>query len=128
MKIADMHGDTIFMIQDKRRQGIWCELSKNDLHMDVEKMKKADYLVQNFALFVEQGKCENPYEEALLQYKIFAEEIEKNKDSISQVFSYEDILKNQQEGKISALLTLEEGEICLGEIKRLEEEQRRNKK
>ena len=64
MKIADMHGDTIFLLREKRREGIPCELLKNDLHVDLEKMKKADYLVQNFALFVEQGSCENPYEEA----------------------------------------------------------------
>ena len=67
------------------------------------------------------GKVENPYEEAMAEYKIFMEEMEKNKDHISQVFSYEDILKNEKEGKISALLTLEEGEVCLGEIKKLEE-------
>lgn len=121
MKIADMHGDTIFLLREKRREGIPCELLKNDLHVDLEKMKKADYLVQNFALFVEQGSCENPYEEAMAEYKIFAEEMEKNKDYISQVFCYEDILKNQENGKLSALLTLEEGEICLGEVKKLEE-------
>lgn len=121
MKIADMHGDTIFMLRDKRKEGIWCELSKNDLHMDLEKMQKADYLVQNFALFVNQGSCENPYEEAMAEYKIFVEEMEKNKAQISQAFSYEDILKNQENGKLSALLTLEEGEVCLGEIKKLEE-------
>jgi membrane dipeptidase len=89
--------------------------------MDLEKMQKADYLVQNFALFVNQGSCENPYEEAMAEYKIFVEEMEKNREQISQVFSYEDILKNQEAGKISALLALEEGEVCLGEIKKLEE-------
>lgn len=121
MKIADMHGDTIYLLQKQRREGINCELVRNHLHMDIEKMQKADYLLQNFALFVDQGECENPYEEAIAEYKIFAEEIEKNKTKISQVRCYEDILKNQQEGKLSALLTLEEGEICLGEIKKLEE-------
>jgi len=121
MKIADMHGDTIFMLRNKRKEGIPCELSKNDLHMDIEKMQTADYLLQNFALFVNMGDCENPYEEAVIEYKIFAEEMEKNKDQISQVFCYEDILKNQQNGKLSALLSLEEGEICLGKVEKLEE-------
>ena len=89
--------------------------------MDIEKMKAADYLLQNFALFVDQGECEDPYEEAKAEYAVFLEEMEKNKDSISQVFCYEDILNNHREGKLSALLTLEEGEICKGEIKKLEE-------
>ena len=121
MKIADMHGDTIFLLLDNRKKGIDCELAKNHMHMDIEKMKCADYLLQNFALFVNLGSCEDPYEEAMAEYKVFMEEIEKNKEHISQAFSYEDILKNQKSGKMSAILSLEEGEICKGEIKKLEE-------
>ena len=121
MKIVDMHGDSVYQMLKMRRKGIPCEFAKNDLHMDIEKMKSADYLLQNFALFVDQGECEDPYEEAKAEYAVFQEEMEKNKDAISQVFCYEDILKNQKEGKLSALLTLEEGEICKGEIKKLEE-------
>ena len=121
MKIADMHGDTIYELLNRRREGKEVFLKENDLHMDLQKMKKADYLLQNFALFVEMGECKNPYEEAMAEYEIFVEEMEKNKDKISQVRCYDDILKNEEEGKISALLTLEEGEICLGDIKKLEE-------
>ena len=121
MKIADMHSDTICQLLKKRREGTADCLAKSSLHMDLEKMQKADYLLQNFSLFVEQGECENPYEEAKAEYAVFVEEMEKNKDVISQVFTYEDIVKNQAEGKISALLTLEEGEVCLGEIEKLEE-------
>ena len=121
MKIADMHGDSIFQMLYNRRNGMDCELAKNDMHLDIEKMQKADYLVQNFALFVEMSKCEDPYEEAMVEYKVFMEEMEKNKDKIAQVFCYDDILKNEKQGKISALLTLEEGEVCKGEIEKLEE-------
>ena len=121
MKIADMHGDTIYRILKDRRNGAEVSLYENNLHMDLHKMKKGDYLLQNFALFVDQEECEDPYEEAKKEYIIFKEEIDKNKDVIAQAFSYEDILKNQQDGKLSALLTLEEGEVCQGEIKKLEE-------
>ena len=121
MKIADMHGDTIFQMMDNRKNGIDCELAKNQMHLDIEKMQQADYLVQSFALFVELSKCPDPYEEAMAEYKVFLEEMEKNKDKISQVFKYEDILENEKQGKLSALLTLEEGEVCKGEIKKLEE-------
>ena len=121
MKIADMHSDTIYKLLKKRREGATECLAKNSLHMDLEKMTQADYLLQNFSLFVEQGKCEDPYEEAKAEYKVFVEEMEKNKEFISQVLNYEDIVKNQQDGKISAMLTLEEGEVCLGEIEKLEE-------
>ena len=121
MKIVDMHSDTIYQLLKKRRAGTDDCLAKSTLHMDLEKMKEAGYLLQNFSLFVEQGECEDPYEEALAEYAVFTEEMKKNQEVISQVFTYEDILKNQQAGKISALLTLEEGEVCRGEIEKLEE-------
>lgn len=121
MKVADMHSDTVYELLKKRRAGEATSLQKNTLHMDLQKMKQADYLLQNFAMFVELGKCENPYEEAKAEYAVFAEELQKNRELISQVFCYEDILKNQNTGKMSALLTIEEGEVCLGEIQKLEE-------
>ena len=121
MKIADLHGDTMYLMLEKRRAGVPCELAKNDLHLDLEKMQKADYLVQNFALFVNQGKFSDSYKEAKAEYAVFAEEMNKNKDQIVQAFSYEDLMKNQAEGKISAILTIEEGEVCGGEIEKLEE-------
>ena len=121
MKIADMHGDTIYELLTRRRAGKEVFLRENQLHMDLQKMKKADYLLQNFALFVELKEDVNPYEEAKAEYAVFVEELEKNNDLISQVFTYEDIEKNRKAGKISALLTLEEGEVCLGQIEKLEE-------
>ena len=121
MKVADMHSDTIYQLLKKRRAGTDDCLLRNSLHMDLGKMKQGNYLLQNFSLFVEQGECKDLYEEAKAEYAVFAEEMEKNKDLISQVFTYDDIVKNQESGKISAMLTLEEGEVCLGEIEKLEE-------
>ena len=121
MKVADMHSDTIYELLKKRRLGLKGCLRENSLHMDLQKMKQADYLLQNFAMFVELGTCENPYEEAKEEYAVFAEEMKKNQNLISQVFCYEDILKNRNAGKMSALMTIEEGEVCLGEIEKLEE-------
>ena len=63
MKVADMHGDTVYELLKRRRMGETISLLKNNLHMDLQKMKQADYLLQNFAMFVELSACENPYEE-----------------------------------------------------------------
>ena len=95
MKIADMHGDTIYELLTRRRAGKEVFLRENELHMDLQKMKKADYLLQNFALFVGLKEDVNPYEEAKAEYAVFVEELEKNNDLISQVFTYEDIVKNE---------------------------------
>lgn len=121
MKIADMHCDTISALLKKQRTGLKDTLCENTLHMDLQRMRRAEYLLQNFALFVDQKECENPYEEARTEFAVFKEEMEKNEEWISRVFSYKDIEANISAGKISALLTIEEGETCLGEIKKLEE-------
>ena len=52
MKVADMHSDTVYELLKRRRMGEAISLLKNNLHMDLQKMKQADYLLQNFAMFV----------------------------------------------------------------------------
>ena len=78
-------------------------------------------MLQNFAMFVQREKCDNPKEEALKMVEIFYEEMEKNKEMIAPVRTYEEILENEKNGKISALLTIEEGATCLGKLENLEE-------
>lgn len=45
----------------------------------------------------------------------------ENKEVIAPVFSYKDIEKNNVNGKISALLTIEEGGVCKGRVDLLKE-------
>lgn len=121
MKVADMHCDTVYQLLDQRRAGNRISLSENELHIDLQKMQKGDYLLQNFALFVEQSACENPYEEAKAEYEVFADEMKKHSSKISQVRTYEEIEQCRREGKIAAMLSLEEGEICQGSLEKLDE-------
>ena len=51
MKVADMHCDTIAEIYAKRQAGEECGILKNNLHIDLEKMERGDYEVQNYAVF-----------------------------------------------------------------------------
>lgn len=121
MKVADMHCDTVSMLLKKRREGERENLFENTLHIDLQKMKRGEYVLQNFAMFVYQNGIDDPYEECRAQYAVFAEEIKKNKAFLSHVRSYQDIEKSMKEGKIAALLTIEEGEVCEGRIEKLEE-------
>lgn len=109
MKVVDMHCDTISAILDEQRKGKNVELRSNDLNIDIEKMKKGDYLLQNFAMFVNLQNVKDPLKECLSLIDCFYEELEKNKDSLSLVLNYDDITKNSNDGKMSALLTIEEG-------------------
>ena len=54
----------------------------------------------------------SPFRYAMKMADVFYQEMEKNKDWIRPVTKYEEIEENRKNGKMSALLTLEEGEIC----------------
>lgn len=111
MKIFDMHCDTISAIYEKKKCNKVAELRKNNLHLDIDKMRRGDYGLQTFALFVDKEAQKNCFETAQEMLVLFQEEIKKNSQDIAQVFTYKDIEENEKNGKISALLSLEEGAI-----------------
>ena len=49
MKVVDMHCDTIselfYRMEEGKEHSVW----KNDCHVDLERMEKGDYCLQNFA-------------------------------------------------------------------------------
>jgi membrane dipeptidase len=116
MKVVDMHCDTISVISNGQRGGKNTELKANYLNIDIDKMKQGDYLLQNFAMFVELNEVKNPLEECLTLIDCFYRELEKNKNFLSIALNYKDIIKNQEEGKISALLTIEEGGVVCSSL------------
>lgn len=113
MKYVDMHCDTITNLY--RENGA---LRKNDLHIDIEKMEKGECLLQNFAVFTYLPKQDSAFTWAAIDY--YYRQLEANKDKIRAVYTYDDILKNEEEGLISGLLTLEEGAVIDGDLKNLE--------
>ena len=156
MKVADMHCDTIMQIWYSRLRGNPVSLrdsgqtrrvsSENgkepDLMVDLEKMKKGEYLLQNFAVYTDlhlpwnfSGKeadfhvlfqesdygqqYMDPWYAATEMIGVFHEEIGKNGDLIGEARNYSDIVKNQNKGKMSGILTIEEGGILKGDISRI---------
>lgn len=121
MKFVDMHCDTLYELLQKKKRGEQYSLYKNEGHIDLCKLKEGNALLQNFAMFVQKEKCHNPKEEVLKMAEIFYEEMEKNKAVIMPVRNYNEIVENEKNGKMSALLTIEEGAACLGSLENLEE-------
>lgn len=111
MKVCDMHCDTISGIYYANERGETCSLRKNPFHLDLDKMQQGDYLLQNFAMFVNIKEHSDPFEHCLDLIDCFHEQIELNKDKIRLVLKYDDILMNRKLGLISALLTIEEGAV-----------------
>ncbi|MCM1112316.1 MAG: dipeptidase [Muribaculum sp.] len=121
MKIVDMHCDTLSEILKRRRQGESCALRKNALHVDLERMKNSGYLLQNFAMFVNVGETPEPWDELCALYEVYREELRANADILTPAHVYADVEENRQNGRISALLTVEEGGVCQGDPVRLEQ-------
>lgn len=116
MNIIDMHCDTISELYRKRKTGSRESLYSNEGHIDIGKLKAGGALLQNFALFIHMGSVENPLEEVLQMVDLYYEELEADKESLAPVYCYADIERNRSEGKISALLTVEEGAVCKGKL------------
>lgn len=116
MKVADMHCDTIYEIYKSQKTTQNIELKSNDLNVSIEKMKKGGYLIQNFAMFTHLKETNDPERHVQHMIDTFYNELEKNKDDIEIAYNYQDIMKNQNKHKMSALLTLEEGDVICHDL------------
>lgn len=116
---ADMHCDTITTLYDRIQKHPEENLRHNSLQISLEGMQKAGYLLQNFAIFLNKPKYEHLYIEARGRISYFYQEMEQNKDIISPARSWQDIMENNRDGKMSALLTLEGGELLEGKMDNL---------
>ena len=115
MKAIDMHCDTITALLQQKKDNTGVLLRKNNLQVDLEKMKQGNYLLQNFAIFTHLSK-NDPLLHVQEAIDLYYQELEKNNDIIKPVFSYRDIINNEYNGFMSAMLTLEEGDVVFGSL------------
>lgn len=116
MQIIDMHCDTLLECYQKNYG-----LRKNAGHLDLLRMKNAGALAQFFAIYLPMGDDSPPY--GLFQeiYQIYAKELEKNSDLIAPAFTYDDVLIHEREGRMSSILSVEDGHLLGGKLERLDE-------
>ena len=55
MKVFDLHCDTLSELRYAEKAGTPKSFAQNDLHIDLQKLKKGDYMLQCFAAFVNLG-------------------------------------------------------------------------
>ncbi|MDR2043709.1 MAG: membrane dipeptidase [Clostridium sp.] len=115
MRVADMHCDTISRLKRCREDGRAENLRENSGHVDLNRLARSGCVAQNFALFVNQGTCADPWEEVLALLALYEEELEKNADRIRAAKCCRDLGENEKTGRLSSLLTVEEGGVCKGE-------------
>ena len=123
MRLIDMHCDTFWLMM--RMQGL--SLQKNDFCIDIEKMKAAGSMAQFFASFIHMSEfeggnaVEEAYQHALDMIAYGKAELAKCSDSIAIARNYDELIANRDNGKMSAILTVEEGGIINGKMEYLEE-------
>lgn len=117
MKLIDLHCDTVDRLMLDR---VNSNLRSNDFCVDIEKLRKGDSLAQTFALYFDLDSTKNPYNYCMSMADKFFEEMDKNKEYIKLAKNYDEILKNDKEGKLSALLAIEEGGAIEGKIENLQ--------
>ena len=116
MKFIDLHCDTIDLLMLGKGGS---NLRENEHCVDLNKLKKGNCLAQTFALYVDLDEHKNAYKHCLTMAEKFHEELRKNNDAIRLATNYKDIIENEQNKKISALLSIEEGEVLDGKIENL---------
>jgi len=116
MKLIDFHCDTILSCADSDGE---VKLRKNDLCIDIQKLKKANSLAQFFAMYVDLDKYGAPMDRCLNMIDFFYNEIEENGADIAFAGSMKELKKNRAAGKISAFITAEEGGVLEGKLRNL---------
>lgn len=116
MRIVDLHCDTILKIEMAKEPK---ELGKNDLNIDIEKLKKANSLAQFFAMFIHLKDEFDPMEKCLEMIDKLYIEIDRNKEDIALARNYTELMENNNIGKLSAFITIEEGGTLKGKLQNL---------
>lgn len=126
MKFIDMHCDTLMqlLIHDHDRANL---LNSKFTSVDFERMKAGGQLAQFFAVFLPppgfydslkiEGLTDSKYIDILHGYLM--KNLEANKSLIKIAYNAHDLIENEKQGKMSAILTMEDGRDVNGKLSRI---------
>ena len=107
----DAHCDTLTCCADRQ-----ASLSLNQGQVDVARLWQAGCALQTFAVWLDPVYYDRPLRQVLLYLEYFEEQRRESLGMLAPVLCREDLFQNLQAGKISALLTIEGGEVLEGEL------------
>lgn len=120
MPFSDLHCDTIAWMYQCESRGEAMRLRDSErMHVNGEKLRKSGYVLQNFALFVNLKQTSDPWRSVLALADLFDREARDNADWLLPVRVASDLERARREGKLAAVLTVEEGGVCGGEVEKL---------
>jgi membrane dipeptidase len=112
---VDAHCDTITRIMDEKSN-----LYKNECHIDLERLNKLGNRVQFFAAFIDPLYCPaNALKRAVQIIDRLYLEIDRNSEYIRLCKNFKDITETLNQKKVSAILSIEEGEALEGDLSAL---------
>ena len=120
--IVDLHCDTIFSFLKGGN------LEDSAGHINLDKLRRGGILAQCFALFIAtepdgsraRGGILTPWELYGKLLDIYRGEMERCAGSVRPAFTAEDVLRNDREGFISSILTVEDGVELDGRLERVD--------
>ena len=108
--VFDLHCDTALELLGKDLRSPK-SLKKNNLHIDLERAKKLPGYCQCFACFTTPYMKEwmqvSPEMVFQLELDVILAELERNKRTMSLAYSADEVRRNLEKGKMSAILTIE---------------------
>ena len=123
MRFVDLHCDSILEIYTRKK-----ELADLSGHINLEKLRRGEVLMQCFAAFIATHDCAErngvtvgAYELFCAMSDIFDRQMALYPDVLAPVRAYADVEKNRAAGRISALLTVEDAVPLEGKIERVDE-------
>lgn len=119
MKVWDLHCDTLYRLlgrEDTVGEPAVEAFAKDGGMLDLAKMRAGDYLLQCFACFVGLEESPDPLLSALREVDLFHRLLAAYPDDLVWVKSAADIDKLGEDGRIGAMLTIEEGAVCRDDL------------
>lgn len=123
MKTIDLHCDTIMGFYE----GLHLD-EMDSWHISLDKLKRGGCMAQCFAIFVPTGRAaehhgltDTPQEYFDKAYAAYLRELERCKDTLRPAYTAADILENDRQGLISAVLTVEDGVTLDGKLENVDE-------
>lgn len=121
MHIVDLHCDTLDCLLEDKLNGRHYNLYRREGHLDLKRMEEQGYLLQVFAGFINLSKVESAYARGKQYVNLFQQLCAEYSPYIAPVKFFQDIERNQKNGQMSALLSIEDGSVLEGSLERLRE-------
>ena len=122
--IIDLHADTPEYVLTDKAPGNTLLRSRG--HIDLPRLKQTGAMVQAMAIFAPAKRLAympDPYDAGTYfanVYRAYAHALSEYSEDVAPVYTYEDIEENRAHGKISFMLTLEDGAAADGDLRMLD--------